>query len=59
MCQFTKNGEKVGPLLYLEDKILCPTVAVASKSAELIANLGRDAFRYDIGIYSIFLYIIY
>ena len=49
MCQFFKNGEKVGPLRCLEGNDIYPAVAIASKSAEIIANLGMDEFTYNLG----------
>ena len=57
MCVSSRGMEgTVGALLFLESNILCPKVAVASKSAKVIANLGRDMIEYGIGIESIFLY---
>ena len=50
VCQFEKNGEIVGPTRYLEGNILYPAVAMGSKSAEIITNLGSDKFRYSPGI---------
>ena len=58
MCQFFKNGDKVGPLRCLEGNSIYPAVAIASKSAEVVTNLGRDEFTYNLGnTYCLFIYI--
>ena len=46
-CYFTKNGERLDPVIHIEDNDYYPIISVYTEDASFIPNLGDSTFLYD------------